>query len=232
MDCLGQPSGSENGAPEGRTPEEPRHGYDAGRAEGKPLRPFRRREVLHRVLYTVEHPGPNGDRVVYTAEVDLSREDGCAELYADGRRRAKAELPAAFPVPGGVIEVDMSLYGIRRAHLVLDGGGEQRLAPAPGTIEDLRGRLHRRHPRVSRAIAGLAIAILALNLVLAVPQALELVTGIPRVAELLGSFTSPVALPPWLNTALILAGVLAAVERVLTLRRNRVLDAETLWMNL
>ncbi|QUX27137.1 hypothetical protein KGD83_17520 [Nocardiopsis akebiae] len=226
MDCLGQPSEPEEGYA-----EEARHEHEAATADGKPLRPFRRREVLHRVLYTVEHPGPGGGRVVYTAEVDLGREDGCAELYADGRSQAKAELPAAFPVPGGVIEVDVSLYGVRRVHLVLDDGREQRLTPAPGTIEDLRGRLHRRHPRVSRAIAGLAVAILALNLVLAVPQALELVTGIPRVAELFGSFTSPVALPRWLNAALILAGVLAAVERVLTLRRNRVLDAETLWMN-
>lgn len=30
---------------------------------------------------------------------------------------------------------------------------------------------------------------------------------------------------------LLLAGAVAAIERALTLRRNRVLDAETLWTN-
>lgn len=103
----------------------------------------------------------------------------------------------------------------------------------PGTLEDLRGRMHRRHPRLSRAIGRLAIAILVVNLVLAVPQALEfLTTRVDRVAELFGTFTSPIVLPLWLTITLAVAGALAGVERVLTLRRNRVLDIETMWTNL
>lgn len=219
---------------------------------GEPLRRVRRRDVLHRMLYTIEHPAPEGHArpggpgalpgpggpaglggpgrpVRYTVEIDAGREDGHAALYADGRQRETAAMPAAFGVPGGVIEVDVSLYGVRRVHLRHEDGREQRLHPVPGTLEHRRGRLHRRHPLISRGIAGLAVAVLLLNLVLAVPQGLELITGLPRIAELFGTFTSPVALPAWLNTVLLLAGVAAAVERVLTLRSNRVIDFETLW---
>ncbi|MFC4561674.1 hypothetical protein ACFO4E_07380 [Nocardiopsis mangrovi] len=202
---------------------------DSGAADGRRLRPFRRHEVLHRTLYTIEHRGPDGGRVRYTVDVDVSRDEGAAELYADGLRQAKGDPPVSFPVPGGVIDVDISLYGIRRMHLVLDDGSERRLGPVSGSLEDLRGRLHRRRPRLSRAIGWLAIGILVVNLVLAVPQALEMVTGIPKIAALTGSFTSPVDLPTWLNFTLLLSGALAGVERVLTLRSNRVLDVETLW---
>ena len=198
-------------------------------ATGAPLAPLRPDEILHRLLYTIELPGPH----VYTVQIDAGRSDGHAELYLDGLQQATAEMPAEFPVPGGVIEVAISLYGVKRVHLVRDGGGERRLDPVPGTLEHRRGRLHGRHPRVGRAIAWAAVVILLANLVLAVPQALELLTTrVDRIAELVGTFTSPIQLPARLNIGLTLAGVLASVERALTLRRNRVLDVETLWTNL
>lgn len=190
---------------------------------------MRRREILHRSLYTIERPGPDGRAATWTVEIDASR-DWNARFYCDGRRVRAAQMPAVLPVPGGRIEVDAGLYGVSRVHLVTDGR-EQRLAPAPGSLEYRRARLARRRPGVSRTIAATAIVILALNLVLAVPQALELVTSTPEVAESLGTFTSPIVLPAWLNTTLLLAGAVAAIERALTLRRNRVLDAETLWTN-
>lgn len=190
------------------------------------LRPFRRSEVLHRFLYSIEHDGRT-----YTVDVDTGR-DVRTGLYRDGERQAKADLPATFPVPGGAIEVDLTLYGVRRAHLVLDSGAERRLVPTRGTAEELRGRLTSRHPAVSRTIAGTAIVILLVNLVLAVPQGLAMLTRIPFVAEHVGVFTSPIALPGWLTTTLLIAGVAAAMERALTLRRNRILDLETLWSGL
>ncbi|WP_211714299.1 hypothetical protein [Nocardiopsis sp. MG754419] len=231
MDSRGRPSGSKDVDPWGEWDlcggEEESDGADGAR-----LRPIRRRDVLHRVLYSIEHRGPQGERVEYTVEFDATREDGKAELYADGRRRATAEPPAAFPVPGGTIEFDVSLYGVRRVHLVLDDGEERRLTPVRGTIEDLRGRLHRRHPGVSRTIAVSAIVVLLVNLVLAVPQGWETLTEVPGIAAIFGTFDAPIHLPAWLNTALLLAGVVAVVERVLTLRSNRVIDAETLWTGL
>lgn len=94
------------------------------------LRPLRRREILHRSLYTIEHPGPNGRAVAWTVEIDASR-DWHARLYCDGHRVRAAQMPAVLPVPGGRIEVDAGLYGVSRVHLVTDGR-EQRLAPRPG----------------------------------------------------------------------------------------------------
>ncbi|QFU92026.1 hypothetical protein [Amycolatopsis sp. YIM 10] len=190
------------------------------------LRPLRRTEVLSRSLHTIEHTGS-----AYTVEVDTTR-DWQARLYRDGEGHAVADMPATFPVPGGKIEVDSSLYGVTRVHLVLDSGEERRLAPVAGTAEHLRAALARRYPRVSRAIGVAAILVLVVNLVTAVPTALEFLTRIPKVAAHFGTFTSPLALPGWLNLALLFAGVLAAVERVLTLRKNRVLDIETMWASL
>ncbi|WP_091037241.1 hypothetical protein [Glycomyces harbinensis] len=195
------------------------------------LRPLRRREVFHRYLYWIDLPGPGGDPVRYTVEAD-GNEDWVALLYADGRRVAKADLPARLPVPGGVVEVDLGLYGVTRVHFVPDDGAERRLAPVRGTLEDLRGRFARRHPGASRAIGWAAVAALAVNLVLAAPQAVEFVSEIPRVAERFGTFDSPVDLPAWLNIGLVFAGAAASVERVLTFRRNRVLDIETIWTDI
>ncbi|APU16424.1 MULTISPECIES: hypothetical protein [Actinoalloteichus] len=197
--------------------------------ERRRLRPFRRRELLHRWLYTLTHHGPDGPGHVWTVDVDMTDEEWAAELYLDGERQQRSEMPAAFPVPGGTIEVNASLYGITRMHLVHEDGREERLAPVRGTAEDLRGRLARRHPGLSRSIGRLAIGILIVNLLLAVPQALEIATRIPRIAENLGTFTSPIMLPAWLNITLLVAGVLAAVERILTLRHHRLLDVETIW---
>jgi hypothetical protein len=197
------------------------------------LRPVRRRDVLHRVLYTTKHPGPRGDRLDHTVEIDAGRDDGRAVLYVDGKEHATADMPGSFPVSGGAIEVAIGLHGVQRVHLVSDDGAERRLDPVPGTLEELRGRMHRRHPRLSRIIGWLAIAILVVDLVLAVPQALEfLTTRVDRIAELFGTFTSPIVLPLWLTITLALAGAVAGVERSLTLRRNRLLDLETSWTGL
>lgn len=200
-----------------------------GAEDGKRLRPFRRRDVLHRSRYAIAHDGPDGPGHTWTVDVTMKDLGWVAELYLDGVRREKSDVPAAFAVPGGTIEVRASMYGVTRAHLVLESGRERPLAPVAGTAEDLRGRLARRHPRLSRTIGALAIAILVVNLVLAVPQAIEIVTGVSLIADRVGSFRSPVSLPPWLNAVMLSAGILAATERVLMRRSNRVLDIETIW---
>ena len=45
----------------------------------------------------------------------------------------------------------------------------------------------------------------------------------------MGTFTSPIQLPAWLNTALLVAGIIAAFERALTLRNHWLIDADTTW---
>ncbi|AOS64557.1 hypothetical protein [Actinoalloteichus hymeniacidonis] len=202
---------------------------DHGIEDGRTLRPFRRREVLHRSVYSITHDGPNGLGHTWTVDIDMGQEDGGwdAELYLDGIWQAKREMPAEFAIPGGRIEVNAGMYGVTRVHLVRDSGVEQRMKPARGTAEDLRFRLQRRNPTVSRWIGGAAIVVLLVNLVLVVPRAIELITSVPRIAELVGTFESPIVLPDWLSVGLLVAGILAAVERTLTLRHNAIIDAET-----
>lgn len=143
----------------------------------------------------MELPGPHGVLLDHTVQIDAGRDDGQAELYVDGRQQATAKMPASFPVPGGVIDVAIFLYGVKRMHLVGDDGTERRLAPVPGTLEHRRSRLHRRRPRVSRAVGGLAIVILVVNLVIAVPAGLEIITThFDGIAQLVGVFRSPIQL--------------------------------------
>lgn len=196
---------------------------------GKPLRPYRRWHVLWRSQFLLELAGPGGEAVHYAVDVDFFDLFDRAELYRDGVQHAVASSPAAFPVPGGVIEVAASTYGMKRVHLVLDSGEEQQLRPAPRTAEHWRARLGHRHPRLSRWLGATAVAVLVLGLVLLVPQVLEQVSEFPEVADWF-TFTSPISLPPWLNTTLFVAGILAAIERGLTLRNHWLIDADTWWL--
>ncbi|TCP45811.1 hypothetical protein EV191_11591 [Tamaricihabitans halophyticus] len=199
----------------------------------KRLRPFRRHHAVYRQLYTTIVTSQDNGTTRYTVEYDAARDDGHIVLYADEYQLATAEPPASFPVPGGVIDVNVSLYGVTRVHLLGDDGHQRRLTPVAGTLEDLRWRLHRQRPGLSALLAWLAITALLANLVLSVPQAIELLTTVPRIRDIVGgTFTSPVQLPGWLTVIVTLTGALAAVERLLMLRRNRVLDIETLWTNL
>lgn len=201
-------------------------------APPKRMKPFRQWQVLHRHLYTVDHTGPAGNSIRYTLEIDTANGDNEVQVYADGWFQSKHELPASIPVLGGHIEANASLYGVTRMHLVTADGAARRLTPIAGTIEDRRGALDRRHPTISRAMRWAAIAILIANLVLAIPFAIELATELPAIQRNLGTFVSPIQLPAWANTSLMVAGILAATERVLTLRRNRILDMETIWTGL
>src|SRR5699024_5870746 len=121
-------------------------------------------------------------------------------FYRDDRQTHIANPPVAFEVPGGTVEVATSTYGLTRMHHVPDGGGPaQTLRPHPRSLEGLRARFGRRHPGASRVIGLLAILVLLIGLVLMVPQAAELITNLDLVAERVGTFTSPIQLPAWLN---------------------------------
>ena len=192
--------------------------------DGSVLEPMRWWQLLHRTMFGTEHEG-----VRYV--VDVSILDDEAFLYADGHQRAKASLACRFPVPGARIEAASSLYGLKRMHLVLDGGTERQLTPAPLTAEGWRARLDARHPRLSRWIAGVAVVILLAGLVVVIPEVLERITMIEAVAENVGTFTSPLQLPGWLATTVTIAGVVAALERALTLRNHWLIDLDTFWFS-
>lgn len=198
--------------------------------DGSALRPYRAWHALWRSLFVLDLAGQADVVEEYAVDVDFFDWDGTVALYRNGTQAATATLPAAFPVPGGVIEVATSTFGLKRIHMVGDDGTTRRLRPHPRSAEAWRARLGHRHPGPSRAIAGTAIAVLLVSLALGVPQVIELVSHIPPVAERFGTFESPISLPAWLNTTLVFASVAAAIERALTLRNHWLVDADTWWL--
>ena len=154
-----------------------------------------------------------------------------AALYRDGVQVARSNLPAAFPVPGGVIEVARSSYGLTRMHYVpaQDAEAPIMLRPHRRSPEGVRARIAHNFPGLSRFIGAVAIVVLLVGLVTGLPQGLQMITEIPPIAERFGVFTSPFQFPAWLNTTLLVAGILAATERALTLKNHWLIDLDTTW---
>jgi hypothetical protein len=133
-------------------------------------------------------------------------------------------LPVAFPVPVGVIEVAVSQFGVKRMHLVGDDGLEHVLRPHPRSAEGLRARFDRRFPRTSAVIGAVGLLVLLVGLAFALAAAAEQITRVEVVARYLGTFVSPVHLPDWARIPLAAAGVVAAVDRALRLRSTWMAD--------
>lgn len=199
--------------------------------DGTALKPHRPWQILTRSVFRIELVDEDGTDHEYSVDVDYFDGDGKVALYRDGRQYLVAEQPAAFPVPGGAVDVAVGTFGVSRMHLVSDAGGpEKPLRPVRHSGEYWRAVLDHRHPRLSRWMGRTAIAILLVGLVFFVPQLLELVTRWDVVADRVGTFTSPVSLPAELNTALFIAGIVASLERALTLRSHWLIDLETWWL--
>lgn len=196
--------------------------------DGRALKRFRWWQSLSRVLFYLELPHDDARRTVYAVDAkrwgDQATGEYRADLYLHGKHHAHAKVPAAFPVQGGVIEVRMSTFGLKRCHYVTAGGVEHRLVPDPHSAEGRRAHLDRAHPALSRCIGFLSAAVLLVALLLLVPQVVEPLTEVPAVARRVGTFTSPVRLPGWLNGAVAVASLLASTERALRLRYSRLLD--------
>lgn len=190
--------------------------------DGSALRPMRWWQLLHRTVFGIEH-------AAHRYVVDARLLDDEARLYVDGVQTARSSLPVRFAVDGGRIEVAASTYGLKRMHLVTETGTTQ-LVPAPRTAERWRAELGRRSPVLSAMIASVAVIVLVIGLVVALPELLEILTRIPPVAERIGTFTSPIELPAWLAMTITVAGVIAGIERALTLRNHWLLDFDTFWL--
>lgn len=210
--------------------------------DGREMKDLRWWQLLSRTLFFLDADEAAGRTAHYTVDVRyLATEleggkiaEGAryapVSLYRDGRQQHIANQPVAFEVEDGVIEVATSTYGLSRMHFVPSDGGEARtLRPHPRSLEGRRERFGRRHPGMSRLLGAVAIVVLLIGLVTMVPQLAELVTSIDPVAERVGTFTSPIQLPGWLNVSLLVAGALAATERALTLRNHWLIDADTTW---
>lgn len=198
--------------------------------DGRPLTPFRRRQLLLRSLFHVELLD---DDVAHVWSVDvrhwrsLTTDDGkgTAELYRDGRQHSRSTLPAVFPVAGGVIEVEASEFGLQRCHVVAADGAERELTPDPASAEGRRARYERDHPRASRLVGAASVAMLVVPVLLLLLQVAEPVSQIPPIAEHVGVFSSPVDLQWWANVGLTVCAIVASTERATRLRHHWLLDS-------
>ncbi|MDP4097448.1 hypothetical protein OIN60_11770 [Paenibacillus sp. P96] len=200
---------------------------------GRSLKSFRWWQPLNRALFYLPLTNDDDRQAVFAVDVpywqQLQTDDGKgkAHLYLDGRHHAESKLPAAFPVPGGMIIVEGSVFGLKRCDYVTVEGSMQQLIPDERSAEGRRARLDREHPALSRWIGFLSLIMLIIPIVLAIPQVIEPVSQMPPIAQRFGTFTSPITLPIWLNITLGLCAAAASMERATRLRWNALLDGSS-----
>ncbi|EMD24479.1 hypothetical protein [Amycolatopsis azurea] len=200
--------------------------------DGSALPDYRLWQLFSRSVLFLDLVTPSGETHVYAVDVRhmvdaktrKQHEDAVgkspAALYRDGVQIHRSNLPTSFPVPGGVIEVATSAFGLKRIHFVAEDGTERALRPHDRSQEGLRARFDRRFPRTSAVVGAVTLLILLAALVVNVMNGIEALTRAPAIAEYVGRFVSPVDLPTWGTVA----GVLSAVERATRLRFNRLID--------
>jgi hypothetical protein len=142
--------------------------------DGSRLPDYRLWQLFSRSLFSVDLADRTG-RHVFEVDVRHGRDSSSSErpaaLYRDGVQVQAGNLPVAFPVPGGVIEVAVSQFGVKRMHLVGDDGREHVLHPHPRSAEGLRARFDRRFPRTSAVIGAVGLVVLLVGLAFALSAA-------------------------------------------------------------
>lgn len=205
--------------------------------DGSHLREFRAWQLFSRSLFYIRLHEETGSPSLYAIDVHLltdqkSRSDheagkgkAPAALYRDGVQVARSNVPTMFPVPGGFIEVATTGFGLKRMHYVTDDGAERLLRPDPRSQEGRRAQFAERFPTVSNAIGIVSLIVLLVALALGLGHGVETFTEIPPIAEGIGTFESPVDLPVWVNTSIIIAALLAGYERATRLRHHWLIDS-------
>jgi hypothetical protein len=196
--------------------------------DGRPLKRFRWWQLLGRSLMYLNLKTSDGQEGVYAIDVRHAGNSTTGEveaaLYLNGRHHAQSRTPAYFPVEGGTIEVKTSAFGLKRAHYVTDEGTERQLTPDPRSAEGRREHFDRTSPGLSSLVGTVTLVVLVLGLVILIPQLIGTITQIPPIAENIGTFTSPIQLSGWWNTAVTVITGIASTERALRLRHNWLLD--------
>lgn len=186
---------------------------------GKPartLRPVSGWEVIWRGSFAARHRG-----VDYAIDLDFFDFSERIHLYRDGEFAETRKSPATFTVDDDTtLEASMSLYGMKRAHLVHRGEGRAvQLSPRPGTAEARRAAFAKRFPALNRWIGLLAWAVLVFAALTQLPVIYN-----ATIAQWFDATLPTLALPGWLNITLAVAGLLAAIDRALQLQHNRWID--------
>ncbi|MFJ7076299.1 hypothetical protein [Streptomyces sp. NPDC098781] len=196
--------------------------------DGRPLKRFRWWQMTLRVLFYLRLTNDDGRQTVYAVDVrhwqNNSSGNVKAHLYVDGRQSARSRLPAAFPVPGGTVEVRMSAFGLKRCHYVTEDGTAYQLVPDRDSAEGRRAHFDRRHPALSRGIGFLSSTVLGVALFVLAAQVVEQLTRVEGIAQHIGTFAAPVDLPAWGNTVVGFVTLIASTERALRLRHSWLLD--------
>lgn len=188
-----------------------------GDEQWKPIRGVAR---IWRGGYATDHAGSR-----WIVGVDFFDWDERMHLYRDGHLVDTQRKRATFVLPGeAVIESKMALYGMAHVRLV-DGDRREPLRPVEGSAEKWRADLDRRHPRTSRVVGILALALVIFGVVTQVPEIVNLVLGL--LGEMGGEIdwrapTFDLGGPA--NTVIGVAAVAAALERGLSMRHIRGLD--------
>ena len=137
-------------------------------------------------------------------------------LYRDGLEVEVQRSPATFHLDASAtIEASMSLLGMRRVDLVVEGEPTM-LTPVEGTAEGWRLQLVRERPDLSRLIGAISWIVLVIALVYEVPQLIALIGGVMGA-----DYEPPVVLPGAANLVLGIAALAAALERALRFKSNR-----------
>lgn len=187
--------------------------------DGSPLQRYRPWQLFSRSLFGIELQEHRYEvDVRHTADSTTRRSP--ASLYRDGVQIRRATLPVTFPVPGGVIEVATNQYGLRRMHYLRDDGTDHVLRPDPRSQEGMRARFGDRFPRTSAVLGVVAVVVLLAVLAVGLLRGVEALTRVEIVAQHVGTFTSPIHLTGWMTVALPLAGLVAGLERAMTLRHH------------
>ncbi len=159
--------------------------------------------VLTRSALGIVHAGRH-----YEVRVNFMDLDDRLMLAVDGVVTAVSSSPARFELENGLrIETAVAGYGFEYGHL-LDGRTRYNLQPAEWTIEAKRRQLARRYPIISRAIAALSWLIVVAALAIELPQLAAWLLG------LMGTVFAPlIGLPFFANVMMIIAAVVAGLER-------------------
>lgn len=194
--------------------------------DGHTMKPFQFWQMITRSIYHIKLENTSGHEEKYSVDVEYYEAGDEVKLYLNDKHISSSSTPATFPVPGGYIDIQTTLYGLKRMHYVSDDHVDVVLEPDPRTAEGIRKKLTLHYPLASRLIGWAAIFILLISLVLGIPQIIEYVTYIDFIQERFGTFNSPINLPDWLNVTLAILAIIAALERALTLKNHWLIDMD------